>query len=56
MLGAWLGFSAAAEPVALFTAILGAVALANLGLIALDVRRERPASASVVARRVRVTA
>ncbi len=53
VLGAWLGFSAAAEPVALLTAIPGAVALANLGLIALDVRRERPAGASVFARKAR---
>ena len=52
-LGASLGFSVAPSPVSILTAIPGAVALANLGLIALDVRRERPAGASVFARKAR---
>jgi hypothetical protein len=37
LLGAWLGFSAATDLLALITAIVGAVAGANLALIGLDV-------------------
>ncbi len=41
LVGAWLGFHAADDLVALLTAIVGATAGANLVLIALDVTRER---------------
>jgi hypothetical protein len=41
--GAWLGFHAATDLLALVTSILGAVALSNLTLVSLDVVRERRA-------------
>ncbi len=41
LVGAWLGLHATADLMALFTAVLGAVAGANLALILLDVSRER---------------
>jgi hypothetical protein len=40
-LGTWLGFHAATDLLALLTAIAGAVAGANLILLALDIARER---------------
>jgi pimeloyl-ACP methyl ester carboxylesterase len=45
MAGAWLGFHAAADLLALLTAIAGAVVGANLTLILLDIARERSARA-----------
>jgi pimeloyl-ACP methyl ester carboxylesterase len=39
--GAWLGFHAGTDLLALLTAILGAIAGANLALVALDISRER---------------
>ena len=41
--GAWLGYAAADDLIALLTAIAGAVAASNLALIALDVTAEAPA-------------
>jgi hypothetical protein len=41
LLGAWLGFHAAADLLALLTAIAGAVAGGNLILLALDVAWDR---------------
>ena len=41
LVGAWLGFHAAADLLALVTAIVGAAAGANLALILLDIARER---------------
>jgi pimeloyl-ACP methyl ester carboxylesterase len=43
LLGAWVGFHAATDLLALVTAILGAIAAANLALVVLDVVRERRA-------------
>jgi pimeloyl-ACP methyl ester carboxylesterase len=40
LLGAWLGFHAATDLLALVTSILGAIAVSNLALILLDVVRE----------------
>jgi pimeloyl-ACP methyl ester carboxylesterase len=45
--GAWLGFGAGTDLLALVTSIVGATAGANLGLIALDIRSDRPARAPV---------
>jgi pimeloyl-ACP methyl ester carboxylesterase len=39
--GAWLGFQAGSDLLALVTAIVGAVAGANLGLIVVDIRADR---------------
>jgi uncharacterized membrane protein YfcA len=39
--GAWLGFHAAADLLALVTAIVGAAVAANLILIVLDISRDR---------------
>ena len=41
LLGAWLGFHAAADLLALLTAILGAAAGANLIVLALDIAWDR---------------
>jgi hypothetical protein len=41
--GAWLGFSAASDMLALVTAVVGSTAGANLALIAVDIRRDRSA-------------
>lgn len=43
--GAWLGFSAAPSPMALVTAIAGAVAAGNLALLVVDMRSSRPVGA-----------
>jgi pimeloyl-ACP methyl ester carboxylesterase len=43
LLGAWLGFHAGTDLLVLVTAILGAIAGANLALVVLDVVRERRA-------------
>jgi hypothetical protein len=45
LVGAWLGFNATGDLLALLTAIAGAVAGANASLVALDVARERSARA-----------
>jgi pimeloyl-ACP methyl ester carboxylesterase len=45
--GAWLGFQAGTDLLALVTAIVGAVAGANLGLIVVDIRADRRARARV---------
>jgi pimeloyl-ACP methyl ester carboxylesterase len=42
--GAWLGFQAGTDLLALVTAIVGAVAGANLGLIVMDIRADRRAA------------
>ena len=47
--GAWLGFHASTDLLALVTSILGAVAVSNLALIILDVVRERRARETVPA-------
>jgi RND superfamily putative drug exporter len=47
--GAWLGFHATADLLALVTAIVGSVAAANLALIVLDVARARAANAGAAA-------
>jgi pimeloyl-ACP methyl ester carboxylesterase len=41
LLGAWLGFHAGTDLLALITAIVGATAGANLGVVVLDIWRER---------------
>jgi pimeloyl-ACP methyl ester carboxylesterase len=41
LVGAWLGFHAADAPLAFVTTIVGAAAATNLGLIAVDIARER---------------
>jgi TAP-like protein len=43
LVGAWLGFHAGTDLLALITAILGATAVANLALIILDMARDRRA-------------
>lgn len=43
LVGAWLGFNATTDLLALITAILGAIAGANLALIALDIAWDRQA-------------
>jgi pimeloyl-ACP methyl ester carboxylesterase len=43
LLGAWLGFHATTDLLALLTAIVGSIAGANLALILLDMARARPA-------------
>jgi len=43
LLGAWLGFHAGTDLLALVTAILGAIAGTNLALVVLDIVRERRA-------------
>ena len=50
LVGAWLGFHATAGPSAVFTAIAGAVAGANLTLILLDMARDRSAGDGPVTR------
>jgi hypothetical protein len=54
--GAWLGFEAAVVPLALLTAIAGAVAGANLALILLDLWRARRAGPPPAAETVAVRA
>ena len=49
LLGAWLGFHAATDLLALVTSILGAIAVSNLALILLDVVRESHARQPVPA-------
>jgi pimeloyl-ACP methyl ester carboxylesterase len=41
VVGAWVGFEATNPPVSLVTAVLGAVAVANLALILLDISQEQ---------------
>ena len=41
LVGAWLGFHSASDLLALITAIVGAAAVSNLGLIVMDIRRAR---------------
>lgn len=41
LVGAWVGFEATEVPVSLVTAVVGAVAVANLGLILLEISRDR---------------
>jgi uncharacterized membrane protein YfcA len=43
LLGAWLGFHAGTDLLALVTAFLGAIAGANLALVVLDIARDRKA-------------
>ena len=47
LLGAWLGFHAATDLLALVTSIVGAIAVGNLALILLNVVRDRRAQAPV---------
>jgi hypothetical protein len=47
LLGAWLGFHAATDLLALITSIVGAIAVGNLTLILLNVVRDRRAQAPV---------
>jgi pimeloyl-ACP methyl ester carboxylesterase len=47
--GAWLGFHAATDLIALLTAIVGAAAVANLTLIAFDIRQARQARDRILA-------
>jgi pimeloyl-ACP methyl ester carboxylesterase len=41
LVGAWLGFEATDVPISLVTAVVGAVAVANLALILLEISRDR---------------
>jgi pimeloyl-ACP methyl ester carboxylesterase len=55
LLGAWLGFHAGTDLLALITAIVGATAVANLALIVLDVARDRRAREHAAETRVKET-
>jgi hypothetical protein len=55
LVGAWLGFHAGTDLLALITAIVGATAVANLALIVLDLARDRRAREHMAETRVKET-